>query len=162
MIRPYPKKIAWLVGLAVVLQAQAPTGCGPEAPATDVVVGASADVAASGAQSEIAGKYTLVAVDDRRLPVRFSGEDDDCQKEIVRGSLTIRGDGSFTRSLTERETCEDESPEEETETENGKVSRSGNSLTFDNDSEGTAQVMGNVVVWTTNDYSRKLRLRFQR
>lgn len=158
MTRLYAKRLMGLAIMAVALQAQSAATCAG-APEGEVVTTTSGGAVVS--FGDIAGSYMLVQVNGRDLPVRFN-KDDDCREEMVRGSLTIRNDGSFTRSLTERETCEGESPEEETETENGRVLRTGNTLTFDNDEDDSAQVSGNLILWTTNDYAKPLRLTFRR
>lgn len=83
------------------------------------------DSDATGVASDVVGTYQLIAVDGEPLP-QTAG-----LSNIVSGSLTLHGDGTFIRrTVEEYEDWLTGEISEEAETETGTYSRSGNRMTF--------------------------------
>jgi hypothetical protein len=97
-------------------------------------LGAAALVAAaerSGAQDGAAGvpgTYTLAQVESRPLPAVVE-TDGACRDELVSGTLTL-ADGAWTLETVERELCEGRAPVEDRESDRGRYTVSGQTVTF--------------------------------
>jgi hypothetical protein len=97
-------------------------------------LGAAALVAAaerSGAQDGAAGvpgTYTLAQVAGRPLPAVVE-TDGACRDELVSGTLTL-ADGAWTLETVERELCEGRAPVEDRESDRGRYTVSGQTVTF--------------------------------
>lgn len=89
-----------------------------------------APVAAAPAPS-VPGTYTLAQVEGRALPAVVD-TDGACRDEVVSGTLTI-ADGTWTLETVERELCEGQAPREDRDTERGRYTLSGGTVTFTDD-----------------------------
>lgn len=85
----------------------------------------------SGAQrptGAVPGTYALAQVDGRALPATVD-TDGACRDELVSGTLTL-AEGVWTLETTERELCEGRAAREDRDTERGRYTVSGASVTF--------------------------------
>ena len=81
--------------------------------------------------------WQLARVNGSALPAVIEQDDDGCRDELVSGTLTLSGDGTWVLQTRERETCGDD-VDEETEREDGRYARDAGAITFtdqDGDSE---------------------------
>lgn len=85
-------------------------------------------VAANPSGAQVPGTYTLAQVDGRALPV-VTETDGACRDELVSATLTL-ADGAWTLETMERELCEGEAPREDRETDRGRYTLSGQTVTF--------------------------------
>lgn len=88
----------------------------------------------SGAQHPapgVPGTYTLAQVEGRALPTVVE-TDGACRDELVSATLAMT-DGAWTLETVERELCDGQAPREDRETEQGRYTLSGASVTFTED-----------------------------
>ena len=121
---------------------------------------ACGDDATSPDQTTLTGTYTLVSVENESLPYVIL-ELGDLKSELLSGSATFNANGTFTATLTLRET-DGGSSTTTTESASGTYVRAGNSVTLtipnDEDSPYQATLSSNAL---TFDFDG-LTFRFQR
>ena len=82
---------------------------------------------------EAAGSYELVQVNGQALPVVIE-RTENCQEEVLSGTLVLEADGDWEFEHVERETCGTD-VDEDTEREDGDYVVSGEALTFSDDTD---------------------------
>lgn len=80
---------------------------------------------------EVPGEYRLTSVNGQALPVQL-GTDDGCKELVTAATLTLTADGKWTLRHDERKECPS-GARTETESESGKYTLTGTSVTFMDD-----------------------------
>lgn len=115
------------------------------------VAGAAACSESTAPDASVGGLYTLIAFDNAAVPVSNTNAAGTLRSELTGGQLILRGDRTFEISIDVRETdLVRFTIEEFTETQSGRYSVRGNTITFSNtvDREldnATATVSGNTI-----------------
>ena len=76
--------------------------------------------------------WQLAQVNGGALPVVTEQDEDGCRDEIVAGTLTLNGDGTWRLETTEREVCGD-NVEDDAEREDGRFTRDASGIRFTDD-----------------------------
>lgn len=93
---------------------------------------------APGASAQSADEvYELVQVDGNALPATVADDDEGCVQEVMSATLTLAADNTWRIETHMREVCGNDA-EEDRDTETGRFTVDGNTITFADD-DGTPE-----------------------
>lgn len=106
----------------------------------------------------VAGNYILIDADGLSLPFRYQSARG-CAAQIIGGSLSLRANGTFQRTVNREENCEGE-VKRETGEEDGDFDVRRNRIRFEDqfddgeDEEGDGYLEGNTIYVPMEDFGK--------